>query len=168
MMTDQATAPAIGTQYPLLFTYRDTLFGSGFVVEVQATNGRALCVREADDEYWIYGINPGGMSAYGADPDDAHTAFRKTFSHILIDLAQGSETFEDFQAAVKAFFEDTNAGYEEEWRNAIHGVRTGEVSLEGVPLVPANSPRSIAVSVKQVEKVTPQDNSANVQYLLAA
>ena len=167
MMTEQAT-PAIGTQYPLLFTYRDTLFGNGFLVEVQATNGRALCVRESDDEYWVYGINPGGMAAHVEDPDSAHAAFRKTFSHILVDLAQGSDSFDEFQAAVRTFFDDTNEGYEREWRNALPSVQRGEVRLEGIEIVPANSPRTIAVAVKQVEKVTPQDNSANVQYLLAA
>jgi len=166
MMTEHAP-PAIGTQYPLLFSYRDTLFGNGFLVEVQATNGRALCVREPD-EYWVYGINPGGMAAHGATPDAAHAAFRKTFSHLLVDLVLGSDNFEAFQAAVQTFFEDTNHGYEAEWQQAIIAVRRGEVSLEGIPLVPANSPRKIVVSMKQVEQVTPQDNSANVQYLLAA
>lgn len=168
MMTVQGASSAIGTKYPLLFTYRDTLFGNGFVVEVQATNGRVLCVRESEDEYWVYGINPGGMAAYGEDPAAAHAAFRKTFSHILVDLAQGSDSFDEFQAAVRTFFDETNEGYEMEWRNALHAVQRGEVSLEGIPIVPANSPRAIAVTVKQVEKVTPQDNSANVQYLLAA
>jgi hypothetical protein len=168
MMTEQAASPAIGTKYPLLFTYRDTLFGNGFVVEVQATNGRALCVRESDDEYWVYGINPGGMAAHGEDPDAAHSAFRKTFSHILVELAQGCNSFDEFQATVQTFFNETNEGYEAEWRKALRAVQSGEVSLEGIPTVPANSPRTIVVSVKHVEKITPQDNSANVQYLLAA
>jgi hypothetical protein len=167
MMTEDIAAPAIGTRYPLLFSYRDTLFGNGMLVEVQVVNGRALCVREADD-YWVYGINPGGMAAHGVDPDSAHAAFRKTFSHILVDLAVGSENLESFAAAVQKFFDETNEGYEVEWKDAISAVRRGDVSLEGIPLVPANSPRSIVVSVKQVEQVTPQDNSANVQYLLAA
>ena len=52
-------------RYPLLFTYRDTLFGTGLLLEVQVVNGRALCVKEAEDEYWVYGVNPGGMAAHG-------------------------------------------------------------------------------------------------------
>jgi hypothetical protein len=165
-MTAQ-TDPAIGTRYPLLFTYRDTLFGNGFLVEVQATNGRALCVREGD-AYWVYGVNPGGMAAHGEDADAAHGAFRHSFSEILVDLAQGAPSFDAFQTAVQAFFEDTNPGYEAEWRAAVASVKRGDVTLEGVPLVSADSPRSIVVSLKQVDKVTPQDNSGNVQYLLAA
>ena len=159
--------PAIGTKYPLLFTYRATLFGTGFIVDVQAVNGRALCVRETDD-YWLYGINPGGMAAHGETPDAAHAAFRKTFSHILVDLAQESVSFEAFQVAVYAFFEATNIGYESEWHDATVAVRRGDVTLEGVPRMPANSPRTIVVSLKKVEQVTPQDKYANVHYLLAA
>ena len=66
------------------------------------------------------------------------------------------------------FFGDTNPGYEAEWQQAIAAVRRGDIALEGVPLVPADSPRAITVTVKEVEKVTPQDNSAHLQYLLAA
>ena len=123
-MTEQA-APAIGTQYPLLFSYRETFFGNGFLVEVQATNGRALCVRESDDEYWVYGINPGGFAAYGENPDAAYTGFRKTFSHVLVDLAQGSDSFDKFQAAVQTCFDETNVGYEAKWREALRGVQRG-------------------------------------------
>jgi hypothetical protein len=125
-------------------------------------------VRESDDEYWVYGINPGGLAAYGGTPDAAYAAFRKTFSHVLVDLAQSVDSFEAYQEAVHRCFDDTNVGYETEWRDALRAVQRGDVSLEGIPIVPANSPRRIAVSMKPVEEVTPQDNSANVQYLLAA
>ena len=166
-MTTATPTPAIGTKYPLLFTYRDTLFGNGFVVEVQAVNGRALCVHE-EDGFWVYGINPGGLAAGGEDPEAAHAAFRKAFSSILIDVAASSGSFEEFQSAVEQFFQDTNSGYEEEWTASLGAVQRGDVRLEGVPVMPANSPRSVTVSVKQAEKVTAQDNSPNLQYLLAA
>ncbi len=166
MMT-ATSLPAIGTRYPLLFSYRDTLFGNGFLVEVQAVNGRALCVRE-EDEYWMYGINPGGMAAHGEDPEAAHNAFRKIFSSILIDLASSAASFDEFKSAVGRFFEDTNEGYAQEWNASLEAVQRGDVKLEGIRVMPANSPRSITVSMKQVHQVTAQDNSANLQYLLAA
>ena len=131
------------------------------------TNNRALCVRE-EDEFWMYGINPGGLAAYGEDPEAAHNAFRKSFSSILIDLASGAASFEEFEKAVDHFFSDTNPGYEEEWNASLQAVQRGDVKLEGIPVMPANSPRSIHVSMKQVEKLTAQDNSPNLQYLLAA
>jgi hypothetical protein len=69
---------------------------------------------------------------------------------------------------VEQFFQDTNPGYEQEWIESLSAVQRGDVKLEGVPIMPANSPRSVRVSIKQVEKVTAQDNSPNLQYLLAA
>jgi hypothetical protein len=159
------TTPAIGTKLPFLFTYRDTLFGNGFIVEVQATNGRALCVYEAEG-CWMYGINPGGMSALGDDPTTAHAAFRRTFSNILVDLALESPSFEAFQHAVSKFFDETNEGYEPEWVEAVQAVRKNEVHLEGIPRAPANSARMIRVEIKEV--VSAEDNRANFQPQLAA
>src|SRR5438045_1576115 len=109
MMTESPAA--IGSKIPLLFTYRDTLFGNGFIVEVNARHGRALCVREAD-AFWMYGINPGGIAAHGSDPDEAHIAFRTTFSNILKDLADEADSFDAFRATVVRFFDETNRGYE--------------------------------------------------------
>lgn len=159
------TNPAIGTKLPFLFTYRDTLFGNGFIVEVQATNGRALCVYEPDG-CWMYGINPGGLSAVGEDPASAHAAFRRTFSNILVDLALESQSFEAFEQAVRTFFNETNDGYEPEWLEAVEAVRNDQVQLEGIPRVPANSPRFIHVAMKQA--VSAEDNRASFQPQLAA
>jgi len=153
--------------YPLLFSYRDTLFGNGFVVEVHAANGRALCIHEAD-AFWMYGINPGGLAAQGADLEAAHLAFRQTFSTILIDLALASARFEDFEKAVRDFFDETNLGYESNWYQAIQGVQRGEITLANVQVKPADSPRAIQVSLKPIEQLTAQDNSATLDYRLAA
>lgn len=163
-MTEQ-TAPAIGSKLPLLFSYRDTLFGNGFVVHVEAKNGRALCVPESDG-YWMYGVNPGGMAANGEDPVSARAAFRKAFSSVLVDIAKEAGGFEQFRAAVEAFFNETNEGYEQDWDAAVLSVRNREVSREGFPVAPANSPRSIVVSVKKI--VSAEDNTADLQAQIAA
>jgi hypothetical protein len=160
-----STPQAIGTKLPFLFTYRDTLFGNGFIVEVQATNGRALCVYETDG-CWMHGINPGGMSAVGEDPTTAHAAFRRTFSNILVDLAIESQSFEALKGAVSEFFAETNEGYEPEWLEAVQAVRNNEVQFEGIPRAPANSPRCIKVGMKQV--VSAEDNRASFEPQLAA
>ena len=166
MMTEESSAPAIGTMYPLLFTYRDTLFGNGFVVHVEARNGRALCVREADG-WWMYGVNPGGMSAFGEDPHAAHTAFRKTFSEVLLDIAKDTRSFEEFRGHVEAFFETTNAGYEPEWRAAAAAVRAGHISRDGFSVAPADSPRSVVVTLKTSDNVRAIDNVAALTAELA-
>lgn len=163
-MTEQI-APAIGSKLPLLFSYRDTLFGNGFVVHVEAKNGRALCVPESDG-YWMYGVNPGGMAARGDDPYSAHAAFRKTFSNVLIDIAKESGGFEQFRAAVEAFFNETSEGYEQDWNAAVLSVRNREVSREGFAVASADSPRSIVVSIKKI--FTAEDNTAELQAQIAA
>jgi len=166
MMTAQ-DAPAIGAHLPFLFSYRDTLFGNGFVVHVEAKNGRALCVREGDDSWWMYGVNPGGMAAHGDDPHAAHAAFRKTFSDVLLDIAKDTRSFDEFRAQVEKFFEATNAGYEPEWREAAAAVRAGLVSRDGFSVAPADSPRSVAVTLKNSDNVSAIDNVAALKAQLA-
>lgn len=157
--------PPVGSRLPLLFTYRDTLFGNGFVVEVRAKNGRALCVREPDG-FWMYGVNPGGMGAMGEDPDSAHGAFRQAFSNVLVDLALEAPNFGAFRDAVVQFFDETNEGYEPEWLTAVQAVRNGEITAIGIPRAPAESPRSIAIDVKL--EVGSGDNHADLEAKIAA
>lgn len=155
-------SPAIGTALPFLFTYRDTLFGPGFVVHVEARNGRALCVREAD-QWWMYGVNPGGMAAPGADPHAAHAAFRKAFKHVLIDIAHEVHAFDEFKAAVETFFGETNEGYVSEWAAAAETIRQGRIDTTGFDIAPASSPRSIAVTIKALDKIDADDNTADLE-----
>jgi hypothetical protein len=161
----ETPSTAIGSPIPLLFTYRDCLFGNGFVVEVKANNGRALCVHESDG-FWMYGVNPGAMAAFGDDPDAAHAEFRQTFSNILKELALEAKSFEEFRALVDQFFAETNPGYERDWLGAVEAVRRNEIDAEGLPRVPAESPRSIDVSMKKTFKAA--DNEANIQLARAA
>jgi hypothetical protein len=151
--------------YPLLFTYRDRVFGNGFVAEVVALNGRVLCV-EDDGECWFYGVNPGGMAASGATPDEAHAAFRVTFRNVLADFAAAAPTFDEFRREVERFFSESNEPTEREWTTAVGAVRAGQVTAEGIPHKPAESPRSITVLTKHV--FTARDNEAELQRALAA
>jgi hypothetical protein len=158
-------AKVTGTTLPLLFSYRDALFGNNFVVEVVAENGRALCVQEADGRWWMYGLNPGGMAAFGDDPDAAHREFRKTFSQVLKDLSAEAQSFEEYQQLVTTFFEDTNEGYAEEWAAAVRAVRNNEVGAD-LQKVPADSPRRITVDYKRIFKA--EDNQPDLEPQLAA
>jgi hypothetical protein len=164
MMTEKDST-AIGTAIPLLFTYRDCLFGNGFAVEVEAAYGRALCVRESDG-FWMYGVNPGAMAAFGDDADAAHAEFRKVFADILKDLAAESSSLETFRSLVEEFFMDTNPGHEKDWHKAVEAVRRNEVTVEGLPKAPADSPRSIKVNIKKF--FTAADNEANMELKRAA
>jgi hypothetical protein len=165
-MTDM-NGPAIGKQYPLLFTYRDTLFGNGFAVEVIAKNGRALCSHE-EEGVWMYGVNPGGMAAFGADEKTAQSEFRRTFSEALNDLAVEARSFDEFSSLVREFFNDTNPGYERDWVAGVEAVREHRLQHDDLPKVSADTPRTIAVEMKPKESFTPADNRADLRPKLAA
>lgn len=157
--------PAVGAMLPLLFTYRETVFGNGFVAEISAKNGRALCVHEPDG-YWMYGINPGGMAAKGDDPVLAHEEFRRTFSKVLFDLADESANSDEFASKVRKFFHETNEGYEPDWQHAVGEVRAGNIHVEGLREAPADSPREIVIRKKHDYQVTVADNRTNVEFEL--
>lgn len=160
------TALPVGTRLPIIFSYRDVLFGNGFVVEVHAVNGRALCVAEGDG-VWMYGVHPGAMAARGEDVESAHAAFRQMFSDVLKDLASETSSFEDFRLAVTAFFDDGNDGYAPEWEQAVRELRAGRAEpFEGMKRAAADAPRSIAVTIKAT--FSSEDNQPALQPALAA
>ena len=162
---DRTTQEATKQPCPLLFTYRDRVFGNGFVAEVIATNGRALFVEE-DGGCWFYGVNPGGMAASGQSPDEAHAAFRTRFQAVLADFAAAASTFEEFRSEVERFFSETNEPTGREWEAAVDAVRAGRVAAEGIPRKPAASPRSISVLTKH--GFSARDNEAQLERAIAA
>ena len=150
---------------PLLFSYRDTLFGPGVLVEVRVFNGRALFVEEADG-CWMYGVNPGGMAARGASLEDAHQAFRGTFSKILVDLILDTKSPQEYRTAVEQFVRDTNESYEAEWREAVETVRAMVANPTALPKLPAESAMRVEVVVREHAQVS--DNVAQSDAALAA
>ena len=161
------TSTAIGRKLPILFNYRDTLFGNGFAVEVHAVNGRAVCSDEPDG-VWMYGVNPGGMAARGDDADEARKEFRKAFSEILEDLANEAASFQEFKALVDQFFGDTNPGYETDWVDGVKAVRNDLLHADGMRKSSADAPRYVSVEMKEKKEFRPKDNTAELLPLLAA
>jgi hypothetical protein len=161
------TAMAVGHSFPLLFTFREVLLGNGVLVEIKVSNGRALCVHE-EDGYWIYGVNPGGMAAYGVDADGARGEFRAAFSGIMREIANECDSFDAHVAAVNEFVADTNRGYETDWKIAVEAVKHGDVKVDGLESLPAETPMTVEVSIKPVEQIKTTDNEADFQLELAA
>jgi len=153
------------SRLPLLFSYRDTLFGPGMLIEVRVHNGRALYVEEADGG-WLYGVNPGGMAAPGASLQDAHLAFRQTFTNILVDLILDTRSEQEYRTAVERFVRETNEAYEADWLAAVEAVRALGTNPTGLAKAPAESPLRIEVVVREHSQVT--DNVAESDALLAA
>jgi len=154
-----------GIALPLVFSFRRTLFGTGFVVEVKANHGRALCVHE-DDGVWLYGVNPGGMAARGDDEAEARAEFARTFTGVLKQLAQETKSFDEFRDLVRRFFDETNVGFEPDWVEAVRRVREDGVKAEGLPQLSADAPRNISIEIKAAYSAT--DNDSELESALAA
>jgi hypothetical protein len=157
-------------QYPLLFSFENTVLGKGFVAHV-TTHGRALASEE-EKGVWIYGVEPGGVSAGGATFPEARAEFGRAFSNILFDIALDAADFQDFEAQADTFFAETDVPTLEEWDAALKEMRAGRLveALEKDPLptLPANSPRCIRVDFLAVEDVRPQHNPSEPMVALAA
>jgi len=120
------------THYPLLFGYRDPIFGRGYLAGV-ATEGRGLLVDEGDDGWWMYGVNPGGLAAGGQTKEEAIASFREMYNAVLFDIAEEVADFGAFQAAVHEFFEEANEPYLEEWEAATEEARDKKSSADWLP-----------------------------------
>jgi len=153
------------TRLPLLFSYRDTLFGPGVLIEVRVHNGRALYVEEPDGG-WLYGVNPGGMAAPSSSLDEAHQAFRQTFSKVLVDLIVHTASEVEYRTVVERFVRETNEAYEAEWLAAVEAVRALGTNPTGLAKAPAGSPLNVEVVVRERSQVS--DNVAQSDTLLAA
>lgn len=140
-------------RYPLLFGYRDLVSGTGFVAGVQA-DGRALLVEE-DEEFWVYGVNPGGIAGHGNTWEAAHEDFRRNFKAALFDLAIEAQGFDEFRRLVTDFFEDTNAESERDWDQATREISSVEEPWLQVRKVTDHPPRI------EINEVSSGDPSAN-------
>lgn len=166
-MTTTKTGSSISLtldRWPVFFFYRDTVFGLGFVANVELT-GRALCVREGSDEFNVIGVEPGGLAATGDTVESAHELFRKTYTSILFDIAAESRTEEDFHREVERFVLDKSAGAEVDWNEAVTEVR-GQVQPD-VPTMSASTPASFRITFSK--DLAPQQNQLDEpRHLVAA
>src|SRR5262245_28133848 len=106
---------------PFLFTYRDSVFGQGFWAEVVA-HGRVLAAREGD-VWWLYGVQPGDVTAQGETPAEAQAEFRKEFTAVLYDIANEVKDFAEFKAHVEQFMQQPNEPVRDVWVRAVQQVR---------------------------------------------
>jgi len=156
------------TWYPILFGFRDLIAGNGFLAGV-AVNGRALLVRDDEDGYSMYGVNPGGMCAGGADVGEAQRAFREEHRKILFDIAADAENFEEFKAEAERFFDETNERMLLDWNKAVQQVRAGQVEADWLQRVDSDKARLlIEVTSLPAEHLQPSFNTPDEKPLLAA
>jgi hypothetical protein len=115
--------------YPLIFGFRELVAGNGFVAGVNI-QGRAL-LKDDDGSWWLYGVEPGGISDYGATEHEAYQSFRQSFREVLYDSATLAADFDAFKSDVEGFCGQTNEAWAIEWERARDAIRSGAVTPEG-------------------------------------
>jgi hypothetical protein len=145
---------------PLIFSYRGSTIGNGFIAEVKI-RGRVLAdmgdAGDEGEETWFYGVVPSGLAESGRTLQDAHEAFREALRCVLIDYASDSESFDVFRERVTAFASQSVPDIAAEWQEAVERVRAAHVSLFQFPRVPADT--RVYVDIRPAEKLTPELNT---------
>lgn len=111
------------TVFPLMFGFSDLVQGQGFIAQVR-TEGRALMTFE-DGEWWMSGVNPGGVMASGATEKEALAEFRQSYAAVLQDSASLADSFASFRSDVEAIFNSTTDEFVSQWTTAALAIRAG-------------------------------------------
>jgi hypothetical protein len=153
--------------YPLFFGFRTAIQGKGFVASV-VMNGRGLMVEEGADDWWLYGVNPGGVAGGGEDQHLAFSEFRNSYYAILFDIANDVTSYEEFRAEVERFFNETNRHYEKEWLAAVEKVREDKsIKLDWAQRQPTDS-TPVNIRVELVQVASPGANELDPKVQVAA
>lgn len=139
----------MATAYPLLFTFFDKVEGNGFLASIKV-QGRLLAVEEPEgNEWWMYGVNPGGLAACGDTRAEAYAEFRQTFMKVLFDIATEAKDFYAFRADARRFFDETNEPNLKDWQAAREEVRAGKITIDGMRRETSEAPCGIDIQEKQ-------------------
>ena len=143
--------------WPLIFSYRGTILGQGFVAEINL-QGRVLASPESAG-VWVYGVNPGAIAVSAPTLADTNVELRNTLTRLFIDFAQEAGTFDKFKRTVERFVEESDPASEDEWRTARAAVKEGRVTgPSDLPKETSDTPYTVQVTQKPIKDVTPQDN----------
>ena len=143
-------------QYPVLFTYRDVVIGTGFVAHVEASGQFLIEDKGTDEDVWIYGVNPGGLAAKGPSQKEATEEFRASYRTVLIDMAEVSVDFDAFKNQVEIFYQSTCEATEKDWQEAVTRVRNGEIDSDWLMKKPAEHECNIKVTCIASDRPQPQ------------
>jgi hypothetical protein len=143
------------TNYPLLFGRHEKVEGDGFIARV-AVAGRVLLTDE-DGEFWVEGVNPGGLAASGGSANEALAQFGRDFLAVLYDIASDAKSFEHFREQVEKFFNDTSTPALRDWEEAVRQVRMGQLDAAWLAKRPAESRLGIQVTLFSQPSATNND-----------
>jgi hypothetical protein len=157
------------TNYPLILNFKELVSGNGFLSEV---SGRAhLVMRLEDNEWWMMGVNPGGIAAKGSTQKEAYTSFCRTFSEVIQDISSDSTSFADFQSKVKAFVSLTDKEEDALFQQSREAIRKGaevEAAFQGLKRDTAETQPFCNINrIVRPEELTPDNNSNFMQKVAA-
>src|ERR1700722_17420818 len=143
------------TNYPVMFTLRDTVSGNGFLSGI-TLSGRALVVKEDDGKWWMYGVRPGAIAESGSTPEEAFLRFRKAYRNLLFDFANDSQSFELFRKCVEQFYSQPEDDEQMRWVEAFLALRSKKVVPDDAffARLPQEDPetRPVSISVLRLDK----------------
>jgi len=146
--------------WPLCFTYTRSVMGKGFLAHV-AFCGRTLAVMETDG-VWLHGVNPGAIAVGGGSLADAHKALHEALTKTLIDFAEAAATYDAFEAAVDAFYHETDADLQE-WEEEVARIKDGRTAPpDGLRRCP-DPELYVRVRAMRIEQLTPDDNPLSLR-----
>ena len=128
-------AEGIDMVYPLLFKFRTSVVGEGWLAGVEL-RGAAVVTKEASGEHIAHGLKPGGVAGVGSTLTEAYLAYKEDVQTVLYDMA-GNAPFEAFRESVLEFFDSADAWGEAKFAEGRLIVAAGKVesslSLEPKP-----------------------------------
>lgn len=145
---------------PLMFGFNDLVMGRGFVAEIN-TDGRGTLALEAG-EWWMSGVNPGGIAASGATEAEALANFRNAYRLVLNDSAMLANSFGEFSRDVRGIFASTTQELVEEWKAAAMARRRSGPAFKGLQRRPCDGV-NFTVTIKKVVVETAQPKPGNDQ-----
>lgn len=157
-------------RWPVIFTHECPVFGNGYLAKVRIC-GRILASAEAEDEFCIYGVNPGAIAATGETMVEALADFRTRLTAVLFDFAKEASSFDEFRGAVQGFVYSTDEEEREAWDAAVEAVRANHVQAEDLGLGetrPATTPVHVEVTIIAQPDFSPTVNVLAPEPALAA
>ena len=152
-------------QYPFFFTFLDKVEGNGYLAHVEV-HGRLLAVEE-DGEWWMYGVNPGGLAACGKSRAEAYIEVRKTLMKVLFDIAaRAGEDFYAFRKGARCFFDEVNEPTLKKWEEAREEVREGKINFERMRRESSETQRRI--EIRQKKRFAAKANTTDPHAVVAA
>lgn len=151
--------------WPLLFEHRGPVLGNGFVAIVEF-HGRLLARERINEDgtrgLWLDGVYPGGFGLGACTVKEARLELQSALTGVLADIAEEADSFDTFKAVVEEFFWQTDPQTVGEWEACVREAQSGRLKpVPGImPVMSADCPLLVAVTLKPAGDVTPKDNSA--------